>query len=154
MTTKTNYKSKNGDKFLTYTLIGFAVAFFAIILSLILFKIFDKTLKYDSFDALPRQSALLTQSEDQYLVYYYTESCHYCQEIKTEVLNFANENNANIKVYFWDGAVLGTAPYTEIEGTPAMIMVSNGRVVDIINGYIQIPATFDLINAGTYSYIN
>ena len=153
-TKKNNIKSKSGDKFLTYVLIGFAVAFFVIILSMILFNAFDKTLNYDSFDKLPSQSALLTQPEDQYLVYYYTESCLYCQEIKTEVLNFANENNANIKVYFWDGAVLGTAPYTEIKGTPAMIMVSNGQVVDLINGYIQIPVTFDAINAGTYLYIN
>ena len=52
-TKKNNIKSKSGDKFLTYMLIGFAVAFFVIILSMILFNAFDKTLNYDSFDKLP-----------------------------------------------------------------------------------------------------
>jgi len=153
-TTNKNYSKKSGDRFLTYTLMGFAIAFFALVLSLILFNSFNKTLTYDSFDKLTSQSALLSQPESEYLVYYYSEACTYCQEIKSQVLEFADSNNANVKVYFWDAGVIGGTSISAVEGTPAMFTVVNGAIVNITNGYIQIPATFDAINAGTYTYIN
>lgn len=151
---KKKYKRNSGDRFLTYALMGFAIAFFVIVLSLVLFNTFNKTLDYDDFDKLTSQAGVVTQEEDRYLVYYYSESCEYCKLIKSKVLNFADSNNANIKVYLWDAAEIGGTSIPTIEGTPAMLMIVNGQIVDIINGSVDIPATFDAINAGTYYYVN
>ncbi|MBN2604305.1 MAG: thioredoxin family protein [Bacilli bacterium] len=150
---KKKYKRTSGDRFLTYALMGFAIAFFVILVSLVLYNTFNKTLDYNDFDMLSSQGAVVTRPEDQYLVYYYTETCTYCQEIKTQVLEFADSNNANVKVYFWDASEIGGTTISAIQGTPAMLTIVNGVIVDIINGYVSIPATFDEINAGTYAYI-
>jgi thiol-disulfide isomerase/thioredoxin len=150
---KKKYKRNSGDRILTYTLMGFAIVFFVLLVSLVLYNTFNKTLDYSDFDKLSSQGAVVSQQEDQYLVYYYTETCTYCQEIKTQVLDFANNNNADVKVYFWDASEIGGTTLSAVQGTPAMLTIVNGVVVDIINGYVSIPATFDEINAGTYYYI-
>jgi len=151
---KKEYKRKSGDRFLTYTLIGFAVLFFVIILSLAVFKNANKVLDYDDFDLLTSQSAAISQSEDKYLIYYYSDTCEYCKLIKTDVMEFADDNNADVKVYFWNRSVIGSMSLEAVTGTPAVMVVVNGQIVDVANGYIDIPLLFEDINAGTNTYIN
>ena len=154
-TYKNGHKKKSNDKFLSYVLIGFAITFFVILISMILFNSFDDTLDYDSFDTIDDYSQIQLKSESQYLVYWYSETCPACTAIKQEVLDFADENEAGIKIYFMDAAkTTGTNYITQMTGTPSLLTVVNGVIVDLNVGSDLIPKTFDEINNGSYSNIN
>ena len=154
-TYKNGHKKQGSDKFFSYVLIGFAITFFVILISLVIFNAFDKSLSYSSFDTIDDYSYIQTQEEDQYLVYWYSETCPACTAIKTEVLEFADSNSAGVKVYFMDAAsATGTNYISQMTGTPSMVVVVNGIVVDLALGNAQIPELFDAINNGTYANIN
>ena len=155
---KKGHKKQKGDKFLTYVLIGFAVTFVAVLASLILFNAFDNTIDYNSFDTVDDYSQVASQDEDRYLVYWYTERCPACINIKQEVLDFADSNVEGIKVYFMDASKTSGVNiinyHTQLTGTPSMLTVVNGVIVDLNSGSDTIPAIFDDINDGTYSVDN
>ena len=153
--TKKRYKNKSDEKFISYILIGFSIAFFVIIVSILLFNLIAKPLDYGSFDSITDGATIPTQEESEYLIYYYTEECTYCKEIKQQVLDFADDNNQDIKVYFMDGVNVNGANYVSgLSGTPALLTIVNGQVVDLVAGNVDIPATFDAINDETYAFFN
>lgn len=152
---KNGFKRHGDNRFMSYVLIGFAVAFFVIIISVIMFSLLSTELEYSSFDRIEDYSEITSMSEDEYLVYFYSEICYYCNEIKYEVLEFADENNADIKVYFLDaGNVTGYNNISGMDSTPTILMVVDGQLVDLVGGSSQILGIFDKINNGTYLYIN
>lgn len=154
-TYKNGHKKQSNEKFFSYVLIGFAITFFVILISMIIFNAFDKTLTYGSFDTVDDYLSIQTQEEDQYLVYWYTETCTACIAIKTEVLEFADSNEAGVKVYFMDASkATGTNYITQMTGTPSVIVVVDGIIVDLALGNESIPELFDAINDGTYTNIN
>ena len=107
------------------------------------------------FDTIDDYSQIQLKSESQYLVYWYSETCPACTAIKQEVLDFADENEAGIKIYFMDAAkTTGTNYITQMTGTPSLLTVVNGVIVDLNVGSDLIPKTFDEINNGSYSNIN
>jgi thiol-disulfide isomerase/thioredoxin len=154
-TYKNGHKKQGNDKFFSYVLIGFAVAFFVILISMILFNAFNKTLTYDSFETVDDYLYIQTQEEDQYLVYWYSEICPACTAIKDEVLEFSDSNEAGIKVYFMDSSkTSGTNYIQQMTGTPSVVVVVDGIIVDLALGNEAIPQLFDAINSGTYSNID
>ncbi|GEM_PF-816672 len=159
---KNKYKKKSEDKFVSYMLIGFSVAFFVIIVSVILFNIVNKPLDYGSFNHIENEQTIYTESEDQYLVYFYTEECSACKTLKFEILSFADSNTNNVKVYLVDLDIVRasgnlTIP-TEIQYTPSVVLISNGVFADFASGAgenpSEIPALLDEINAGLNAFIN
>ncbi len=100
--------------------------------------------------------------EDQYIVYWYGLNCSHCNDIKQEVLEFADNNKAGIKVYLMDSsnATTGTNDIVDpdtgvaMTGTPSMIVVVDGVVVDVFVGSGDVPNLIDDINDGVYNRIN
>ena len=152
---KSGFKRQPNDRFISYILIGFAATFFVIIVSVIMFNLLSKDLEYSNFDRIPDYSLITNMPEDEYLVYFYSDDCYYCKEIKFQVLEFADNNNAGIKVYLLDaGNVTGYNSVSGMDGTPTVLMVVNGQLVDLVGGSTQIISVFDEINGGTYLYLN
>ena len=159
-----NYKSKHkhsdNDRFISYILIGFAVTFFIIILSVILFNLFSKELDYSSFTHIEDEVSIYNMPEEEYIVYFYTEECGACKALKYEVLQFADSNNQDVTVYFVDLDIVRESGSlnipSEVEYTPTIMVIVNGITKDIAVGAgdTDIPAVFDAINDGTYQYIN
>lgn len=115
----------------------------------------DVILEYDSFNTIDDYAYIQTQEEDQYLVYWYSETCYHCTIIKTDILEFAYANEAGIKVYFMDAATtIGTNYIAGLVGTPSMIIVVDGIIVDLVAGSVSVPELLEAINNGTYSNIN
>ena len=150
-TYKNGHKRNSNDKFLSYVLIGFAITFFVILISMVLFNTFNESLEV---------SNLTEMNESEYLVYFYSDTCPACIDIKDEVAAFANNNNAGIKLYYLDSYDVSNTDYQYLSdtygigGTPAMLTIVDGVVVDVLSGNIEIPQVFDLINNGIYQYIN
>jgi thiol-disulfide isomerase/thioredoxin len=154
-------KKGNDDKFLTYLILGFAGVLLTIIGGMIINSFINPTLDYDSFETLTSYQQIDSMPEDQYFVYFYGSNCGHCVEIKEQLLRFANENDAGMKVYFLES--YGATGYNTIvdpdsgdpmNGTPTLITVVNGNIVDLSVGKILIIDTIDNVNDGTYGYIN
>ena len=149
------------SKFGLTILIGFG-SILVILLGLYVgLEITTKT-NYDDFDHITSYQSILDQEEEEYLVYWYGPNCTHCALIKDEVIQFANKNNADIKVYFVDSSATSGVANLEhptnsnitMSGTPTMIVVKDGVVADMVIGSEDIPNLISLINAGQYNIIN
>lgn len=162
MAQKGSLKRKQNDKFLTYLIIGFASVIVALVIGLVIYDIVTVELTYDDFDHITSFYSIENQEESEYMVYYYSESCGYCNQIKTQVLNFANDNGANIKVYLMDAQVAFSTSFpifdpdtgAEMSGTPSLITVVNGDIVHMAPGYVEVLDTLEAIDDGTYAYLD
>lgn len=135
------------DNFLIKLLIIFGAIFSVLVIALIGYNILNKELDYDSFDHIDSFSDAMVQDEDEYLVYFYRETCSACSQIKNDVLAFADDNDANMIVYFADTAnIIGTNTIPNLTGTPGIVRVRNGIIVGVETGTVPILNLFDSIN--------
>ena len=90
----------------------------------------------------------LAQNESQYLVFFHSDTCTHCQEIRGDVLSFCEENI--LKMYFLntkkptneiqtcsrEEITLGISGYENLKivGTPTIIKVENGVTVANVAG--------------------
>ena len=96
------------------------------------------------------------------MVYYYSETCGYCQQIKNRVLNFAHDNDANIKVYLMDAQVAYSTSFpiydptsgAQMTGTPSLITVVDGQIVHMAPGYVEVLDALEAVDDGTYTYLD
>lgn len=157
MAKKSSLKKQKTDKFILKVFIGFAVIIVGLTVAIQLFESSKKVYAYEDFEdiRLGNYAEMTTQAEDTYVVYYYSEYCGFCTEIKDIVLEFAEGNDEDVKMYLIDSYnVEGTNP--EPEGsqyryTPAMFVVKDGEVVTKYSGAEDIPAALKEIEAGTHS---
>lgn len=155
-----NYRSSN-DRFITKVIIGFAAVIIIIIGTLVVDKIINVEYSYDMFDEVSSYQAIEDKPESKYLVYFYGINCSHCQDIKEQVLEFAYENEAGLKVYLMESGsttgvnnIIDPISGADMTGTPSMITVINGRIVEVTIGADDIPLLLQEINEGTYEFIN
>ncbi len=151
----------NDDKFLTYVIVAFAAVILALLGGLAIYRIANPPLKYDDFPALTSFEQITEMPEDEYIVYFYGVNCSHCITIKEDVLDFAHENDAGIKVYLLESSVpqdendivdpITSAP---MNGTPAMITVVDGNIVDLNSGWTLVLDLIEKINEGSYGLID
>lgn len=101
------------------------------------------THSYSEFEHLTSYDQVETQEEGTYVVYYYSETCSFCQQIKDQVLEFAAGNASNLKVYMLDAKTVPTDDPYDISGTPTMILVEENEFVELIVGAAAIPEFID-----------
>lgn len=102
---------------------------------------FRANLDYADFDHIADYSDLYDRPEDNYIVYYYSVSCGYCNQIKDYILDFAFENDTNTKLYFIDVYnIEGAYPFEESYGTPTIFVVDDGVVTYTTSGANSVPA--------------
>lgn len=110
---------------------------------------------YSDFTHLTNFSQIQTQDEEVYLVHYYSLTCSHCELVKPTILEFADTNTKGVKVYFIDAYnVTGTNYVDGMDGTPALLTISNGLIVDMNVGSVNIPLVLEDIEQGQYAYTN
>ena len=108
---------------------------------------FRTQLDYADFDNLQNFSDIYDRPEEKYVVYYYSEFCGYCNQIKDFMLSFANENDAGIKVYMLDvQKITGAYPFEGTYGTPTIFIVENGIVTYTTSGATSVPEYLEGLN--------
>ena len=87
---------------------------------------------------------ILNQEENNYIIFFYSETCAYCHEMQEEVIDFAI--TCPLKTYFLDAVEndvpidsdkkIGVSNYEEasINGTPSILEVENATIVANISG--------------------
>jgi len=111
-------------------------------------EIVDIASDYSDVEHIDSFDGVLTQAESNYVVYYYSANCGYCNLIKDYVLEYASDNNVDIKVYFLDADnVTGTNTFN-LTGTPTIMIVENGVVVQQESGYITVKNLLNTLEGG------
>lgn len=90
------------------------------------------------------------------LIYHYSETCSFCEQIRNDILGLAIENEMDIPVYVVDvnsQAVNQTSMFSpaSITGTPTVSIFVNGRLVNQVVGVTPILTLIDQVNAGTFT---
>jgi thiol-disulfide isomerase/thioredoxin len=162
MAKQSSFKRSREDKFLTYLILGFAGVIVALVLGLVVYNLFSNEPEYEDFDHINSFYSITSQDEDQYLVYYYSETCGYCTQIKPRILNFAASNDLGIKVYLMDAQVAYSTSFpiydpdtnAQMTGTPSLITVVDGEIVHMAPGYLEVLDALEAMEDGTYTYLN
>lgn len=152
---------KKEDNFLRNVLIGFGSIFVVLFAVMLYFNITE--LKYEDFQEVGTYDDMDNMPEDVYAVYYYSTGCSVCATIKTEVLKFADENAAGLKVYmmgYEKTSEIIPGSRLDVEGPdgekltsfPALIIFKDGQIIDWIGGGIDIPNFIDDVNNGTITF--
>ena len=89
------------------------------------------------------------------MIYHYSDTCSFCEQIRNEVLGFAIENAMDIPVYVADmnsSAINQTSMFSpaQITGTPTMSIFVNGNLVNQVVGVNPILNLIDQVNEGTF----
>lgn len=152
---KSNYKSKKSDRFIANVFISFGVVFVVLVASLLIYNGTKKVYAYEDYTSITNWAEMKTQSEDKYVVYYYSQNCGFCNDIKEDVLSFAEGNDAGVKLYLMDGGVMtGTNPFaasSPYRNTPTMHIIVDGEITKSYSGAVEIPAALKSIANGTHA---
>lgn len=154
------YKKKQ-DNFLRNILIGFGSVFVVLFAVMVYFNITE--LKYEDFQEVGTYDDMDNMPEDVYAVYYYSTGCSVCARIKSQVLQFAEENAAGLKVYMMGYEVTSEViPGSRLDvvgpggetltSFPALIIFEDGQIVNWIGGGEDIPNFIDDVNNGTITF--
>lgn len=152
---KSSFKSGKSDKFVTKVLVGFAVVFVVLVASLLIYNGTKKVYAYEDYTMVTNFAEMKTQTEEKYVIYYYSEYCGFCNDIKDNVLSFGEANEEGVKLYLMDAAQMtGTTPFdvnSPYRATPSMHIVVNGEITSSYSGAVEIPAALARINDGTHA---
>ncbi len=148
------------DRFLTKLIIGFSAFILVLVVGLVISNILS--VDYEDFDHIDNYYLIGSQEEDAYLIYYYSPTCGYCNMIKEDLLNFAKSHEGDVKIYFLNAQDVGSPPFPitdpttgdEMSGTPSLITIVNGQIVQMAPGYVNVLDILAQIDDGTYPYIN
>ena len=108
-------------------------------------NIVSDRLDYGSFEHLESYDDVENQEEGTYLVYYYSTTCGFCNQIKEEVLAFADENDKNLKVYMLNAKEVPTDDPYDITGTPTMLYIVDNEFEEKIVGAVDVPAFLESV---------
>jgi len=151
--------SRKQDNFLRNILIGFVGLFVVLGLTAVLLNAFGPKNDYNDFPTIRTFDQVTEQDETTYAVYFYSESCGACSQIKADTMSFGNENALDIKMYLVDtdkvtGSVLDAiGPNGEVlESTPTMMIVRNGAVSHFFNNTANIVNFYNSVEDGSFTF--
>lgn len=165
---KSGYKKENPQLAVLKTIIAIVGA---VLLLIVAAFIYDKATDwndYSSYDHLETYNQVLGQTDEDYVVYFYSLTSTTTREIKEDVLKALNDYDKNGVVYlvntadFTEAAVAeGESAYTEALlqtalgvdeiTTPMIVTVADGSFEEVITGSLNITDFLDELSDGTYA---
>lgn len=102
----------------------------------------EELLDYSDFEDVRQLSydAGETKENERYILYYYSENCGHCSDVKQEILTFFQTFD-HLNVYLLDtGAeeVKDVSRYDEFVGTPSLFIIADGEVIESYVGSQEI----------------
>lgn len=138
-------KHRKSDHFFRNVLIGFGTIFLTLIVLIIVFEASSEELKYSSFDEINNYDDIYSIDDQKFLLYFYSESCGACQNIKTSSLSFFKQYEDDLPVYMMDATrIKGSKdililPFgEELTSTPTLMVVENGIITEFYIGTVEI----------------
>lgn len=164
-TYKKGYKKTKPELAILKTVGGILAGVLVLILAAFIYDKATDWNDYTSYEHLTTYDEVLSQEEDDYVVYFYSTASSTSASIKSDVLKVLNDydnvylvNTANIS----EAAVAeGETAYTEdtllaalsIESVtaPMVVVVADGSYEETLLGTVNIQEFLDQLDAGTYA---
>ena len=166
------YKKKNSEQALLLTIVGIIGVVLLIVGAVFIYDLATKTGSYDDFEHIESYEYVLENLDDQnvaiqdYLVYFYSDDCSNCIEIKREVLKLSEKINGEETIIFFVNAstiketvsgdkadFLDAANLSSIR-TPMVISVVGGEFLESFTGTTNVLQVLESVEAGTYTPFN
>ena len=151
-------KRNNIDRGLMYSIGGVFIVIIGLSIALLISSSMEPAdLEYSDFEHLTDFATLDDQPEGLYAVYYYQLGCGGCELIKSDILELANSNNSDLKIYLMDARnTNGTNDHIvhngeDLSHTPTMLVYRDGELVDLLEGPTLIEPFINDVESGNYS---
>ncbi|PKL01221.1 MAG: hypothetical protein CVV56_02965 [Tenericutes bacterium HGW-Tenericutes-1] len=166
------FKKKNSEQALLLTIVGIIGAVLLIVGAVFIYDLATDTGSYDDFEHIEAYDSILVNVDDQnvayqdYLVYFYSDDCSNCIEIKRDVLKLSEKINGEEKIVFFVNAstVKETVTGDKAEflddvnlssiRTPMLISVVNGEFLESFTGTTNVLQVLEEVESGTYTPFN
>lgn len=108
------YKKQSGEQILLKTIVGIIVTVMLVVLAVFIYDVATDQPAYSDFKAITKYNEILTQKQNEtqiqdYIIYFYNDTCSACNTIKDEALKLAREIEKNGTKVF----LVNTANITE-----------------------------------------
>ncbi|MBN2540627.1 MAG: hypothetical protein JXB08_03780 [Bacilli bacterium] len=171
-TYKKGYKKQNTETVLLQVIIGIIVAVFGFVAIAFIYDAATQWKDYNYYTLITEYNGITeykngtdTALED-YVVYFYQDSCTNCSAIKTDALRIGNRLNADTETFFLANTTtmtddtdyltpfLDAVDLTDTEfGTPALLVVVDGQVAGMYVGSTDVLAELnDLIDGNVEGF--
>ena len=113
-------------------------------------------LDYDMFESLIHKSYQEAENKipNRYILYYYSESCSHCNDVKQEILTFI-QNYDGLDVYLMNVGsqeVNDSSQFSEFRGTPSLFIIAQGEIVETYVGTTQVRSFIEHYRSLDLSY--
>ncbi len=156
---------------LLQVIIGIIIAVFLIVLVAFIYDLATPTREYDDFTHIKEYDKVLTQEDEDevqledYLVYFYYDTCSACSSVKDDVLKIANRLNKDSTMVFF----ANTEEMTDEEDnkdaflddivedkllTPSIVVVADGEFEEIVVGADEVLELLEAVQDGSYAPFN
>lgn len=166
------YKKQSGEQILLKTIVGIIITVVFIVLAVFVYDLVTVTTSYDDFTHIEKYDLVLTQKDQanaqvqNYLIYFYSESCSACQSIKNDALDLvAKINEDGNVVYFVDTAAIAETTAGDRDAflaaidessirTPMIVAVVDGVFYRTYVGPTAVTEVLSQVDLGTYQPFN
>jgi len=166
------FKKKNSEQALLLTIVGIIGVVLLIVGAVFIYDLATDTGSYDDFTHIEAYDLVLENLDDQnvviqdYLVYFYSDDCSNCTEIKRDVLKLSEKINGEETIVFFVNAstVKETVTGDKAEflddvnissiKTPMVISVVDGEFLESFTGTTSVVDMLEAVEAGTYAPFN
>ncbi|MFP4478177.1 MAG: hypothetical protein ACLFPM_01945 [Candidatus Izemoplasmatales bacterium] len=171
-TYKKGYKKEDPRLTIIKTFVAILVA---VGIFLLIAFIYDKATDwkdYRSYEHIQTYDQVLANNNEDYVVYFYSNTCPACDEIKEDVLGSINDINKDRDLFYLvDTADISVREVEDEENeftkddleaalgieeilTPMMVVVVDGQFEEVIQGKINIRDFLEQVENGTYEPFN
>ncbi len=166
------FKKKNSEQALLLTIVGIIGVVLLIVGAVFIYDLATDTGSYDDFSHIEAYDLVLNQLDDQnvaiqdYLVYFYSDDCGNCKEIKHDVLKLSEKINGEETIVFFVNAstiketvtgdkneFLDDANLSSIR-TPMVISIVDGEFRESFTGTASVVNMLKSVLADTYAPFN
>lgn len=170
-TYKKGFKKQNSEQVLLKVIIGIIVAVFAFVIVAFVYDAATQWKSYGNYTTITEYDGILeyTNGGDEaltdYVVYFYSDTCTNCSDIKIDVLRDGNRLNKDGEMFFVANTGAMTDGDTELDnfldsigetelGTPMLLVVANGEFYGVYLGSSDVTDAMNSIENGTFDAFN
>jgi len=170
-TYRKGFKKTTPEQRLLQVIVGIIITVFVIVAAAFIYDLAVGTREYTDFTSLTKYETILTQvdAEDvqlqDYVVYFYSNTCVACESVKNKSLRLANRINKDSEMVFFANTDAMTDTETQKDlfldaileptlYTPTIIVIANGQFEELVVGADEVVALLKLIDSGTYAPFN
>jgi thiol-disulfide isomerase/thioredoxin len=167
------FKKKSSEHTLLITIVSIIGAVLLIVAAVFIYDLATDTGSYDDYNHIDKYDLILTQKDasnvqlQNYLVYFYSDTCTNCVDIKKDVLNYAKNINGEDTIIFFVNATTiaetttgDKAAFIDIINeadslrTPMLISIVDGVFYQKYVGTTNVTNILSQVDAGTYTPFN